>query len=267
MSIVILKWNPAFSSYTMARFLGDLEKCALANDGNVGMNWSIWDWEKVHAGDTFFMLKVGYGQTGIVARGTITSEPYSGEDWSWQNRPTKYCNFDYDIMINPDAYPILNSAELKQFIPDFDWTGGHSGLVLTEQQGEDLQRLWSLYLQRQSQYFEKASDQNLFILSQPLSADGIPYKIELEENYGNDYMIIITHLEDGVKSRLRIFNYYRVLGKFGVKSWRALQQLLFRNYPTTSSLQTLCGDLLKCQIDFSADFVKHDPEEEEEEED
>ena len=34
MSVVILKWNPGFSSYTMARFLNDLEKCALSNNGS-----------------------------------------------------------------------------------------------------------------------------------------------------------------------------------------------------------------------------------------
>ncbi len=45
MSVVILKWNPDFSSYTMARFLNDLEKCALVNNDNTGMNWSVWDYE------------------------------------------------------------------------------------------------------------------------------------------------------------------------------------------------------------------------------
>jgi hypothetical protein len=88
MSVVILKWNPGFSSYTMARFLNDLEKCALANNDNTDMNWSVWDYEQVHEDDIFYLLKVGYGQTGIVARETLVSEPYQGEDWSWRNRPT-----------------------------------------------------------------------------------------------------------------------------------------------------------------------------------
>ncbi len=164
MSIVILKWNPGFSSYTMSRFLNDLEKCALANDGNIGMNWSIWDADLVHKGDTCFLLKVGYGQTGIAARGTITSEPYRGEDWSWRNRPTKYCDFDFETMINPDAYQLLSSAELTSAIPDFDWLGGHSGVVLNDRQGEIFVQMWQNYMQHQAEYFEKASDLHLFTI-------------------------------------------------------------------------------------------------------
>lgn len=34
MSVVILKWDPGFSSYTMVRFLNDLETCALADNGS-----------------------------------------------------------------------------------------------------------------------------------------------------------------------------------------------------------------------------------------
>ncbi len=50
MSIVVLKWNPGFSSYTMVRFLNDLEKCALANEDDTDMNWYVWDHDKVHDG-------------------------------------------------------------------------------------------------------------------------------------------------------------------------------------------------------------------------
>lgn len=123
MSVVILKWNPGFSSYTMVRFLKDLEKCSLANNDVTGMNWSVWDYDQVRKGDIFYMLKVGYGQTGIVARGTITSDPYQDDDWSWRDRPTRYCDLDFDVMVNPDAYPILDSKSLSRAIPDFDWTG------------------------------------------------------------------------------------------------------------------------------------------------
>ncbi len=260
MSIVILKWNPGFSSYTMARFLNDLEKCALANNGNVDMNWSIWDSEKVHEGDTCFLLKVGYGQTGIVAKGRITSEPYSGEDWSWQNRPTKYCDFDFEIMVNPDAYPILTSLELSRIIPDIDWKGGHSGVVVTDANAEELERTWSIYMQKQAQYSEKASDQNLFILSKPSTSVNKPYTMCLEENYSGKEVKLKSNDEEGY-STIRILNYYRVLGKFGVKSWRTLQQHFYRQYPRKESLQELCRDLFMNKIEFHADFYQRECEE------
>ncbi|MEE0979755.1 MAG: hypothetical protein UH625_10180 [Muribaculaceae bacterium] len=261
MSTVILKWNPGFSSYTMIRFLKDLEKCTIGERDDVGMNWSVWDFDQVHEGDIFYMLKVGYGQTGIVARGTITSEPYAGEDWSWRGRPTKYCDFDYGLMINPDAYPLLDSKALTQAIPDFDWTGGHSGVVLNDSQATALETLWNEYMAHQAEYFDRASDHNLFVEMPQFDDDKLPYSFEIEGDYDGGYesaTIELIFTKDGVRHILRIFNYERVLGKFGVKSWRALRLNFLTNYPTAESLQQLCADLFKCQIDFRADFRKAD---------
>lgn len=56
---VILKWNPAISSYNMIRFLDDIVQT------NTESDWSIWEHERVREGDIFYMLKVGQGQTGI----------------------------------------------------------------------------------------------------------------------------------------------------------------------------------------------------------
>lgn len=266
MSIVILKWNPAFSSYTMARFLNDLEKCALANDGNADMNWSIWEADKVHEGDTCFLLKVGYGQTGIVARGKITSEPYSGEDWSWRNRPTKYCDFNFDAMINPDAFPILTSQELERAIPGFDWYGGHSGLVLTDNQEIELKRLWEAYMESQSEHFEKASDQNLFILNEQATLSDNPYSLELDSDYRGHYVRIKSR-DSEITTEITVYNYHRVLGKLGVKSWRTLQNLIYQTYPSVNDLQNLCATLFRCQIEFNAEFYKNPVQEKEDEED
>ena len=50
---VILKWNPAISSYSMLRFLDNISWTESESD------WSIYEYDKVKAGDQFFMLKVG----------------------------------------------------------------------------------------------------------------------------------------------------------------------------------------------------------------
>ena len=47
---VILKWNPAISSYGMIRFLSDIcseEPCS---------DWSIWEHEKVRRGDKVYLF-------------------------------------------------------------------------------------------------------------------------------------------------------------------------------------------------------------------
>ena len=137
---VILKWNPAVSSYNLIRFLDDIVQEERESD------WSIWEHERVKAGDTFYMLKVGNGQTGIVMRGKITSDPVPDEDWSGRGRRTFYCDYEAEIMINPDAFRLLNSEALRDNIPDFDWTGGHAGVILEKRSAAVLETMWSAYL-------------------------------------------------------------------------------------------------------------------------
>ena len=139
---VILKWNPAVSSYNMIRFLDDIAQEVHESD------WSIWEHERVRTGDTFYMLKVGCGQTGIVMRGKITSDPAPGGDWSGRGRPTFYCDYDAEIMINPDTFPLLDSEALRDNIPEFDWTGGHAGVVLPAPAAKTLETMWKAYLRQ-----------------------------------------------------------------------------------------------------------------------
>lgn len=110
---VILKWNPAVSSYNLIRFLDDIAQEVHESD------WSIWEYERVKAGDTFYMLKVGHGQTGIVMRGKITTDPVADDDWSGRNRRTFYCDYDAEIMLNPDTFHLLDSEALRDSNPRF----------------------------------------------------------------------------------------------------------------------------------------------------
>lgn len=137
---VIFKWNPAISSFSMHQFLEEIL------DEDCRGDWSVWDHERIHAGDIFYMLKVGKGQTGIVKRGVITSDPVTDEDWSRQGKVTYYCDYEAEIMINPDTFSLLTSEQLQENIPDFDWFGGHSGVVLNDNQADKLEVLWHKYL-------------------------------------------------------------------------------------------------------------------------
>ena len=137
---VILKWNPAISSYSMCRFLNDISW------GEPESDWSIFQYDKVKAGDQFFMLKVGIGTCGIVAAGKITSDPEAGEDWSGRGRKVYYADYECSFMVNPETLPILESSVLEDNIPGFDWKSGHSGVVLDDEQAAVLNRLFDKYL-------------------------------------------------------------------------------------------------------------------------
>ena len=62
-------------------------------------------------------------------------------------------------MINPETLPILESRTLTEEIPDFDWNGGHSGVVLSAVQAEKLTRLFDQYLQDNTPLFEDRMEQ------------------------------------------------------------------------------------------------------------
>ena len=144
---VILKWNPAISSINFYDFLFRI----LWDDNKA--DWSIWDHTKVHKGDRFFMLKVGYGTCGIVEAGTITSDPVPDKSWNKQGGKVYYSDYRSEIMINPETLPIIGTEELQAAIPDFDWTGGHSGMVLKDGQAKVLQKLYITYLRENAPLF------------------------------------------------------------------------------------------------------------------
>ncbi len=148
-NVVILRWNPGISSVSMFNFLLDI-----SNEEPWG-NWSIWEHNRVRQGDRFFLLKVGYGTTGIVATGKLTSEPCMDEDWSGRRRQIYYCDYCADVMINPDALPILETNQLEDIIPEFDWHNGHSGEVLHPELGQRLVTRFETYLRENAPFFKE----------------------------------------------------------------------------------------------------------------
>lgn len=156
MATVIFKWNPEISSYEMERYLADLQGMNTGWESD-SFNWSVWEYEKVHDGDKFYMLKVGhYGQLGILMSGLVTSEPYQDEDWSGQGRTTYYVDYFPDFMLNPDAMPIISCDILESAIPDFDWRKGHSGLVLSDEQAVKLEALVAKFKADNAELFKVA---------------------------------------------------------------------------------------------------------------
>lgn len=149
---VIFKWNPAISSYEFLRYLHNI----VSEDGS--MDWSVWDHEKIKKGDRFFMLKVGCGTCGIVSAGTIISDPVEDADWSGKGRTVYYCDYYAELMVNPETLPIIGTAQLQANIPDFDWTGGHSGIVLTDDQAEILNQMYKAYLKENAPLFADRLD-------------------------------------------------------------------------------------------------------------
>jgi len=147
MNTIILFWNPDISSYTIERLREDL-----SNYAHVG-NWSVWEHDKAHKGDRFFMVRCGKGKTGICMSGRFRSEPYLDEDWSGKGREVYYMDLMADTVIDPDLLPILSTEVLSKIIPSFDWSGGHSGRALPVEHAEKLEKLWVDFLEENKPMF------------------------------------------------------------------------------------------------------------------
>lgn len=139
----VLMWNPAFSSVTM-----DYHLYCIKHFDEEPFDWSVYEWEKAHTGDRFYLVRVGEGKTGIVMSGVFTSEPYVADDWN-KNRGSKqihYMDMRPNFIVNPEAMPIVTTAQLMDAIPDFEWRKRHSGTQLSDAQARKLEVLFAQYL-------------------------------------------------------------------------------------------------------------------------
>lgn len=141
MNTVILFWNPSISSFSMNDYLDGMKHFE-----DFQLDWSVYEHTSIFKGDRFYMIRVGEGNTGIVMNGVILCDPYIGEDWNGTDNPRFYVDLDIEWMVNPDKGPVLATQQLFQLIPDFDWTGGHSGRVLNFDDSDECRKLNKLWL-------------------------------------------------------------------------------------------------------------------------
>lgn len=147
----MLRWNTAISNFKIK----DFEDCMKQfRDPAFCLSWSIWDWQDARIGDKVYMLRVGEGTTGIVMAGEIISEPYVDEDWSGKGRVTHYVDILLDQMIHPEKAIILDTEDLSESFDGIEWTGGHSGTLLSAKDAYHLEKLFDKYLVDNRKQFE-----------------------------------------------------------------------------------------------------------------
>ena len=131
----LMRWNPSISSFTEK----DYEKC-VAN-GMFRMNWSIFEWEEARRGDIFYMMRVGDDKAGIVFNGQFISDPYPDDDWAGSTKRRMYVDMVCATSVESRKEPIISLEKLKENIPDFDWSKGHSGVLLPNEIADKLVEL------------------------------------------------------------------------------------------------------------------------------
>lgn len=156
MKTFILKWNPAISSVSMDDMKWAVEDAWNSLDSD--FNWSVFEWEKAEKGDRVFMLRVGRGKVGIMASGWFASDPYEGDDWRGTDEKRHYADILFDVMIYPQRNKILDTKTLQAEIPSVDWKGGHSGVVISEEEATQLESVWKRFLTENEDLFEPEND-------------------------------------------------------------------------------------------------------------
>ena len=142
MNTFILMWDPELSSIDYENMM-----ILFRQPVGVGCNWIVWEWEKAHAGDRFFMVRVGeeglHGKgNGVVMSGYLTSEPYRGRDWSGRGLEVYYMDLQPDYLFDTEKTRTLTDDFLRESFPQFDWTGGHSGRLLDADTALLLEECW-----------------------------------------------------------------------------------------------------------------------------
>ncbi|MGN1248338.1 MAG: hypothetical protein ACI4UO_07090 [Paludibacteraceae bacterium] len=140
MKTYIMRWNPGISSAKIEDFRTAREKWTKGFQSN----WSIYEWKEAKEGDEYYMIRVGEGPNGVVYMGHFLSNPYKGEDWAGDpNKIRHYVNISIEIHSDPDE-PMISIEQLEAVLPEIEWSGGHSGMLLTPKQAEILHKYFPL---------------------------------------------------------------------------------------------------------------------------
>jgi 5-methylcytosine-specific restriction protein A len=141
MSRYLLTWNP--KNWPMAEFdqyFSQYEQGAI-------LRWSCGNTKKIIEGDSFFLLKQGAGDKGIIGSGEIVKEPYNElhymKERAEKGEKALYVDIKFDHLSHPNqAIPIrreeLDSAELSSAI----WNTQSSGRTIEPELNNHLTILW-----------------------------------------------------------------------------------------------------------------------------
>ena len=135
----LMRWNPAISSFTEK----DYEEC-MENlvHGMFRLKWSIYEWQEARRGDMFFMMRTGDDKAGIVFNGFFLSDPYPADDWAGSTKRRMYVDMVCMNPSEPGDEPQLSLEELQQAVPSFEWSEGHSGVLLSDEVMAQMSQFW-----------------------------------------------------------------------------------------------------------------------------
>ncbi|MGH9800056.1 MAG: HNH endonuclease [Blastocatellia bacterium] len=148
MATFLLTWNPRHYEWETL----DDEVSEVAATGESIGRWSTGVSRRPVQDDRFFLIRLGVDPKGIMASGTIESEVFEDAHWHGDmEKSALYAEIRFDILLNPDAEPILPREALNQ--PDLrkmHWDAQSSGTTIPDDVASILESEWYNFLHSHS---------------------------------------------------------------------------------------------------------------------
>jgi len=138
----LFAWNP--NNWPWKELEENIEE--LQNSGSVKLRWSCRSHKSVKVGDRAFLVRLGSSPRGIMASGTVVSLPFLAGHWSGEEKQVERVIIEFDAILNPSKSPIL---PLHSLLPSQNWTPQSSGISISKEASEDLEKKWFEFLNSQ----------------------------------------------------------------------------------------------------------------------
>ena len=145
MKTYLLTWNPEKSSWE--NFSRDVLSVRAGRQAQV-KRWSCGNSQSIRKGESFFFLKQGPVQPGIIGSGRITRGSYEAPHWDEPNRNAWYVGIRWDALVDPGVEPYLPTERLQtKELGSYHWKIYKSGTAVPEAILPKISRTWHQLLQ------------------------------------------------------------------------------------------------------------------------
>ena len=137
MSSYLLSWNP--KHFTTG---GDGSKQGVLDykPGEV-VRWSCHSKQAVE-GDIVYLIKLGKGARGIIAKGTITKASYVDQCWKDASKQRTYIDFRLEEIRHSCSEGLVPQVLLQKSCPEQQWSPQSSGISIKPQYQNLIDELW-----------------------------------------------------------------------------------------------------------------------------
>lgn len=137
MPAYLLSWNPKnFSTGGDGSDQGSLDY----QKGEV-VRWSCHSKQALE-GDTVYLIKLGKGAKGIIAKGTVTKASYLAECWKDPTKERTYVDFRLEVIRHNCDEGLIPQVLLQKACPLQQWSPQSSGISIKPEYLETVNALW-----------------------------------------------------------------------------------------------------------------------------